>query len=156
LVNGPFDRATACASLVGGDGDLARHAAEARAQRAEIDQPVVAVARRSAGEEGEIALAAGIDEGPSPHRVSAGMVLPGDIDDTIGGARGPAHEGMQQHLDARLGRERVEHALHGLGLEHHEHAAMALRRGDGAQPPQTLHHLFGDAGHRLSRRIAQV
>jgi len=32
---------------------------------------------------------------------------------------------------------------------------MALRRGDGAQPPQTLHHLFGDAGHRLSRRIAQ-
>jgi hypothetical protein len=36
--------------------------AEARAQRSKVERAVVAVAGRGAGEEGEIAIAAGVDE----------------------------------------------------------------------------------------------
>ena len=62
---------------------------------------------------------------------------------------------MQQHVDAGLCAQPVEHALHRLRLEDHEHAAMALRTRDRAKPAQTLQHLFGDARHGLARRIAQ-
>ncbi|HSI01325.1 MAG TPA: hypothetical protein VLA02_12055 [Reyranella sp.] len=85
----------------------------------------------------------------------AGMVLPRDIDDAAVLARRAIDEGVQQHLDASLGAQRVEHTLHRLGFEHHEHAAMALRPSAGAEPAQALHHLLGDAGDRLARRIAQ-
>jgi hypothetical protein len=83
------------------------------------------------------------------------VILPRNVDDLAVLPRRAADEGMQQHIDAGLCAQPVEHALHRLRLEDHEHAAMALRAGDRAKPAQTLHHLFGDAGHGLARRIAQ-
>jgi hypothetical protein len=46
----------------GGNVRVRGDPAEARAQRAEVERPVIAVAGRGASEEGEIAIAAGIDE----------------------------------------------------------------------------------------------
>ena len=125
------------------------------AERAEIDRAVVAVARRGAGELGEIALAAGIDEGAGADRVLSAMVLPAEIDDAAVRARGAADEGVEHHLHAGFGAERIEDQLDGFRIEHDEDAAMALRAGDGAEPAQALHDLLGNAFHGLARLVAQ-
>ena len=159
MLNGPTPRRLRRlhrgGELVGGHGHVARDAAEARGERAEIDGTIVAVARRGAGKLGEIALAAGIDEGAGAERVLSAMVLPAEIDDAAVGAGGAADEGVEHHLHAGLGAQRIEDELDGFGIEHDEDAAMALRAGDGAEPAQALHDLLGNALHGLARLVAQ-
>ena len=83
------------------------------------------------------------------------MVLPAQIDNAAVGARGAADEGVEHHLHAGLGAERIEDELDGFRVEHDEDAAMALRAGDGAEPAQALHDLLGDAFHGLARLVSQ-
>ena len=80
--------------------------------------------------------------------------VPGSVWDRPGPLSRSADERMQQHIDTGLCAQPVEHALHRLRLEDHEHAAMALWTRDRAEAAQTLQHFFGDAGHGLARRIA--
>src|SRR6185312_12023076 len=87
---------------VGGDRHVPGNTAEARAERAEVDRAVVAVAGRGTRERGEITLTAGIDEGPGGERVAAAMVVIGDTGHAAVVARRAGDEGVQQDLDARL------------------------------------------------------
>jgi hypothetical protein len=57
--------------------------------------------------------------------VGACVILPGNVDDLAVLPGRTADESMQQHIDASLCAQPVEHELNCLRLEDHEHTAMA-------------------------------
>lgn len=125
------------------------------AQRAEIDRAIVAVAHRSAGEQGEIAAAARIGERLGLDLVNASMVGEADARDSVVFAVRAHDESAQQHVDARLGTDFVEGAIGRLRIEHHEDAAVALGLHHGAPVAEPGQHVVGDARDGLTRRVAR-
>lgn len=113
------------------------------------------MARGSAGEEGEIAVAARIDEGPGLDLVNAHMVGEAHPRDFVGFAIRARDKSMQPHLDARLGRDLVQCALGRLRIEHHKGAAVALGLRHGASAAEPGQHLVGHARDGLTRHVAQ-
>jgi hypothetical protein len=129
--------------------------AKTGAQRAEIDRPVIAVTGRSAGEKGEIAVAAGVDEGFRAQAMQAAVTTEADRGDALAVARRLADEGVQEHCDAGIGAELVERALHRFRIKNDKHAAMPDRRSDGVEASQFAEHLARYSGHRLTHWFAK-
>src|SRR5260370_14190390 len=83
------------------------------------------------------------------------MVLEGDLGDPVAVARRLADERVQEDLDARVGADFVQRALHGFRIENHEDPAMPDRRRDGTEAPQLAEQLAGYSGDRLAGLFAQ-
>ena len=132
----------------GRDRHLARDAAEPGAERAHVDEASIAVTRRGAGEIHKVAVPTGVDEGARLDPARPAAILDRDGAHGIAVALRGNEEGMQKHIDARLQRDVVEHALDGLGIEHDEHATKPLGPDERAQGTQRREYFLGDAADR--------
>src|SRR5216683_7469941 len=83
------------------------------------------------------------------------MVLEGDLGDPVAIARRLADECVQEDLNARVGADLVQRALHSFRIENYENAAMPDRRRDGAEAPQLAEQLAGYSGDRLAGLFAE-
>src|SRR5216684_6108986 len=83
------------------------------------------------------------------------MVVEGDLGNPDAVARRLADERVQEDLNARVGADLVQRALHGFGIENHEDPAMPDRRRDGTEAPQLAEQLAGYSGDRLAGLIAE-
>src|SRR5229473_6444516 len=83
------------------------------------------------------------------------MVLEGGLSDPVAVARRLADKRVQEHLDARVGANLVQRALHGFRIENHENAAMPDRRRDSAEAPQLAEQLAGYSSDRLACLFAE-
>src|ERR1700681_741775 len=83
------------------------------------------------------------------------MVLEGDLGDPVAVARRLADERVQEDLDARVGADLVQRALHGFRIENHEDPAMPDRRRDGTEAPQLAQQLACYSGARLALLFAE-
>src|SRR5260370_15712568 len=83
------------------------------------------------------------------------MVLEGDLGNPVTVARRLADERVQEDLDARVGADFVQRALHGFRIENHEDPAMPDRRRDGTEAPQLAEQLAGYSGDRLAGLFAE-
>src|SRR5262249_60976821 len=107
----------------GRDRYVARDAAEARAERAHVDEALVPVARRRAGEIRKVAVAAGVDEARRLDRTGAAAILHRHATHAVAVALRTGQKRVQQHIDAGFEPDLVEHVLDGFRVEHDEHAA---------------------------------
>jgi hypothetical protein len=135
--------------------DVLWNAAKTGAERAEIDRTAIAVARRTAGKEGEIAVAARIDEGLGAQSMPAAMIVEANLSNPITIAHRLANQGMQEDLDTRLDTDFIERALHGFRIEHHEHATVADRRRDRAETTQLCEHFVRYSSDGLAHLLAE-
>src|SRR4030088_2727316 len=117
-----FDRLRDCLC---GYVRLRRDAAEPGPKSAEIDRSVVAVSRRSSSEEGEIAVAAGVDERFCLQLVFPGMVGEAKPCDGVVFPIRPEDESVQQDVHASRGADFVQSALGCFRIKYHEDAAVA-------------------------------
>src|SRR5260370_36884634 len=84
------------------------------------------------------------------------MVLEGDLGDPVAIARRLADECVQEDLNARVGADLVQRALHRFRIENHENAAMPDRRRDGTEAPQLAKQLACYSGDRLAGLFARL
>src|SRR6266481_7282832 len=83
------------------------------------------------------------------------MVLEGDLGDPVAIARRLADKCVQEDLDARVGADLVQRALHGFRIENHEDPTMPARPRDGAAAPQLAKQLACYSGDRLAGLFAE-
>ena len=138
------------------------HAGEPEHRRERLRPPVGRVVGR-AGQVADVRVPAGVDHDPRADRPDAALRRePHRVDAAVGVAPGREGEAVQQQPHARLGRQRLPHALERLGV-----VGDAGARAVGVRPLEARvlraepgDHVVGDAGDDLvrdrARRVERV
>jgi len=134
---------------------LRRNAAEPGPEGAEVDRSAVAVSRRSSSEEGEVAVAAGVDEPLSLQLVFPGMVGEAKPCDGVFLPIRPKNKGVQQNVHASRSADFVQSSLDGFRIKYHEDAAVAHGWRHCCPAPELGHDFVGDAGYGLTRLLTE-